>query len=102
MRLIDADEFVKTMCNSCDGACDKVDCDCLNCHEDCRCEFARWLDDFPAEKVIPLSAIEKIKAEIGDLDFDFGDFYDHTTKIREMVIEVIDQTIKECDTDDKS
>ena len=44
-RLIDADKYVKSICDYCDGSCDFVGCDCLNCHEDCRCEFAKEMDD---------------------------------------------------------
>jgi hypothetical protein len=36
-------------------------------------------------------AIDKIRAEIKQMDFDFGDFYDHTDRIREMVLEVINK-----------
>jgi len=35
--------------------------------------------------------LDKIKAEIKQKDFDFGDFYDHTETIIEMVAEVIDK-----------
>ena len=35
--------------------------------------------------------LDKIRAEIEQMDFDFGDFYDHTSTIREMVLEVIDR-----------
>ena len=35
--------------------------------------------------------LEKIRAEIEQMDFDFGDFYNHTRTIREMVLEVIDK-----------
>lgn len=38
-----------------------------------------------------LDAINNIKAEIGSMDFDFGDFYDHTSTIREKVLAVIDK-----------
>ena len=37
------------------------------------------------------NVLDKIRAEIKSMDFDFGDFYDHTDRIREMVIEVIDK-----------
>lgn len=33
----------------------------------------------------------KIRAEIEQMDFNFGDFYDHTNTIREMVLAVIDK-----------
>lgn len=35
--------------------------------------------------------LDKIRAEIEQMDFDFGDFYDHTRMIREMVLKVIDK-----------
>ena len=45
---------------------------------------------------IPLSEeLEKIKAEIELMDFDFGDYYDHTDTIIEMVSKVIDNYISE-------
>ena len=34
---------------------------------------------------------DKIRAEIEQMDFDFGDFYDHTSTIIDMVLEVIDK-----------
>ena len=42
----------------------------------------------------PTIEIEQIRAEIGQMDFDFGDFYDHTDTIIEMVLEVIDKYTK--------
>lgn len=44
-RLIDADKYVKSICDACDGMCEFVGCDCLNCHKDCRCEFAIAMDN---------------------------------------------------------
>lgn len=35
--------------------------------------------------------LQKIRAEIKQKDFDFGDFYDHTETIREIVVEIIDK-----------
>lgn len=35
--------------------------------------------------------LDKIRTEIEQMDFDFGDFYDHTSTIREMVLKVIDK-----------
>ena len=35
--------------------------------------------------------LDKIRAEIEQMDFDFGDFYDHTDTIVEMVLQVIDK-----------
>ena len=38
-----------------------------------------------------IQVLDKIRAEIKQMDFDFGDFYDHTSTIREMILEVIDK-----------
>ena len=46
-RLIDADAFTKNECNSCDGACESLPCDCLNCEADCRCDFMKDIADAP-------------------------------------------------------
>ena len=35
--------------------------------------------------------LDKIRAEIEQMDFDFGDYYDHTNEIIEMVCKVIDK-----------
>lgn len=35
-----------------------------------------------------LNLLESIKIDIDKLDFDFGDFYDHTESIHEMIDEV--------------
>lgn len=50
-RLIDADALEKLECNQCDGACDVVGCDCINCDADCRCDF--MLDLHNAPTIIP-------------------------------------------------
>ena len=50
-RLIDADAFIKEECNSCDGACESIPCDCLNCVADCRCDFMKDIADAPT--IIP-------------------------------------------------
>ena len=50
-RLIDADAFIKEECNSCDGACESIPCDCLNCAADCRCDFMKDIADAPT--IIP-------------------------------------------------
>lgn len=47
MRLIDADEFIKDECNSCDGSCESLPCDCLECKADCRCDFIKDLENAP-------------------------------------------------------
>lgn len=46
-RLIDADAFTKDECNYCDGACEALPCDCLNCTADCRCEFMQDITNAP-------------------------------------------------------
>lgn len=38
-----------------------------------------------------IGVLDKIKTEIESMDFDFGDYYDHTEEIVEMVCEVIDK-----------
>lgn len=50
-RLIDADAFTKDECNNCDGACEALPCDCLNCKSDCRCDFMKDIADAPT--IIP-------------------------------------------------
>ena len=50
-RLIDADAFTKDECNNCDGACEALPCDCLNCEADCRCDFMQDIANAPT--VIP-------------------------------------------------
>ncbi len=35
--------------------------------------------------------INKVKTEIENTDFDFGDYYDHTDTIRKVVCEILDQ-----------
>ena len=44
--------------------------------------------------------LDKIRAEIKQMDFDFGDYYDHTDRIREMVLEVVNK-YKEGEADDE-
>ena len=57
-----------------------------------------WLSTFDAiEKAYNTgvseqeAVLDKIRGEIEQMDFDFGDFHDHTSTIREMVLEVIDK-----------
>ena len=56
-RLIDADVFVKDECNYCDGACEALPCDCLNCHAERRCDFMLHILDAPT--VIPADKEEQ-------------------------------------------
>lgn len=41
------------------------------------------------------SILDNLKAEIERMDFDFGDFYDHTDAIVEKLLQVIDKYIEE-------
>lgn len=45
---IDRNAFIVSQCNNCDGNCEKVDCDCLNCKSEYRCDMIRDLADFPS------------------------------------------------------
>lgn len=51
--------------------------------------------DVITEQEIVIPYLEKIKAEIELIDFDFGDYYDYTDTIIEMVSKVIDNHISE-------
>ena len=42
-----------------------------------------------------IDELEKLKAKIKLMDFDFGDYYDHTDMIIEMVSNVIEKRIAE-------
>ncbi len=42
-----------------------------------------------------IKELEKMKAKIEQMDFDLGDYYDHTDTIIEMVSNVIDKQIEE-------
>lgn len=48
-----------------------------------------------------IAELEKIKAEIELMDFDFGDYYDNTGTIIEMVSKVIDKYISELKEESK-
>jgi len=42
-------------------------------------------------KLISVEVLDKIRSEIEQMNFDFGDYYDHTDEIIEMVCKVIDK-----------
>lgn len=42
-----------------------------------------------------LDKVKQAREEIVELDFDFGDFYDHTESIRDMILPIIDKLIAE-------
>lgn len=44
------------------------------------------------EKIVVINNVfDKIRAEIESMDFDFGDYYDHTDEIIEMVCKAINK-----------
>lgn len=49
------------------------------------------IDGIKAELLEQEDILDKIRAEIKQMDFDFGDYYDHTNTIIEMVLAVIDK-----------
>lgn len=49
------------------------------------------IEQLRADRDRLLGVLDNIKAEIKQMDFDFGDSYDHTNTIREMILEVIDK-----------
>ena len=71
MRLIDADALIDEL----DGViiCENFDAE-------------RMIRDMPTVDVL-----DKIRTEIEQMDFDFGDYYDRTDEIIEMVCKVIDK-----------
>lgn len=46
-RLIDADNFIVDECQSCDGCCEIIECDCLNCKSEHRCDFMQDIINAP-------------------------------------------------------
>ena len=63
------------------------------------CDDLDFLTD--EEKIVVINdVLDKIRAEIKQMDFDFGDYYDHTDRIREMVLEVVNK-YKEGEADDE-
>lgn len=53
-EYIDRNAFIKSYCNSCDGACECVECDCLNCKSNLRCDMIQELSEIPAADVAPV------------------------------------------------
>lgn len=56
--------------------------------------FADTMASIPQFDAVPMSVLQNIKADIDKLDFDFGDFYDHTASIHEMIDEVWNKHIE--------
>ena len=60
-------------------------------HHACLCEIEFRLRDRKIYNKGFTDALNKIKSEIKKMDFDFGDFYDHTDRIIEMILKLIDK-----------
>lgn len=64
-------------------------------------EFHDWLerikwsvrkcDELARELEAYKKALEDIKGEIADTDFDMGDYYDHTDEIQKRVLTIVDK-----------
>lgn len=63
-EYINRDEFIKSQCHSCDGYCDVIECDCLNCKYECRCDTIADLLDYPAADVVPGSDYRDCRNEL--------------------------------------
>ena len=50
-EYIERESLIKGFCHSCDGWCDKVDCDCLNCKNEHRCETVLDIVNAPTADV---------------------------------------------------
>ena len=73
MRIIDADKFLAYLIFS-------KNIDGLTCGE-----------VKEAIEMCKVDILDNLKAEIEQMDFDFGDYYDHTDEIIEMVCKTIDK-----------
>lgn len=93
-EYINRDEFVKSQCHSCDGACENADCDCLKCKSIFRCSMIHDLMEFPAEEVAPVIRCRECKwfdgvadREIGKCNYEtlirYGDFFCANAERRE-------------------
>ena len=51
-EYIEREALLKKICNSCDGYCDIVDCDCVNCKSEHRCDFVVEIADAPTADVV--------------------------------------------------
>lgn len=68
-EYIEREALLKEICNSCDGYCDIVDCDCVNCKSDHRCDFVVEIADAPTADVVQVVRCKDCK------HWDFGDCY---------------------------
>lgn len=55
--LIDRGAFILEQCHNCDGCCELVECDCLNCTSEHRCEMIADLLAQPTIDAIPIGYI---------------------------------------------
>ena len=61
-EYIDREAVIKSCCNACDGYCECVECDCLSCKLEHRCDMIQELADFPAADVREVKRGEWIEA----------------------------------------
>lgn len=52
-RYINVDDFVKWECNSCDGHCNVIKCDCKNCHSEHRCDLMQDFEEYDKVITVP-------------------------------------------------
>lgn len=71
-------EYVYTGARACDDVEEQV-------------RLARAIAAYKQDVHEDCTVLDKLKAEIEQMDFDFGDFYDNTDAIIEMVCKVIDK-----------
>ena len=77
-EYIDRNAFIKSYCNSCDGACECVECDCLNCKSNLRCDMIQELSEIPAADVAPvrhgrwINCGWSVRCSICDFDMPFS------------------------------
>lgn len=101
MRLIDADELIKNWYDDYIKFMTREEIESMN----------GIIENAPTINAVPIpkgatgeqeneAVLDKISREIEDMDFDFGDYYDHTDRIREMVLEVVNK-YKEGEADDE-
>lgn len=51
IEYIERELLLHDICDNCDGDCDIVGCDCINCRKECRCEAVKTIIEQPASDV---------------------------------------------------
>ena len=59
--LIDRQELLKEICNSCDGWCDNTNCDCVNCKSEHRCDAVCEIADAPTVDAVEVVRCKECK-----------------------------------------